>query len=76
MQVAIDGTAALSEMGQAEPHKLLKRIGSTNYEASIHFSQRSKETVEDKILRLMAREVRSLPLSVPQILVTVGTEEL
>ncbi|MCL2774902.1 MAG: transposon-encoded TnpW family protein [Oscillospiraceae bacterium] len=42
---------------EAEPVKLLKRIGSTLYKVSIYFSENSKETLEDKILRLIEREV-------------------
>ena len=37
---------------------LLKRIGSTTYFVSVHFSEKSKETLDDKILRLIEREVR------------------
>jgi hypothetical protein len=76
MQTAIKSAAANPKAGQAKPHKLLKRIGSTSYEVSIHFSQTSKETVEDKILRLIRREAENLPLNVPQISMAAGTEEL
>ena len=41
----------------AEPINLTKRIGSTTYVVSVHFNRRSKESVEDKILRLIEREV-------------------
>jgi hypothetical protein len=30
-----------------------KRIGSTTYEVAVHFSQTSKETLDDKIMRLI-----------------------
>ena len=43
----------------AEPVTLLKRIGSTTYKVSVRFSETSKETMEDKLLRLMEREVRN-----------------
>lgn len=33
-----------------------KRIGSTNYRVSVHFSKTSHETMNDKILRLMKNE--------------------
>ncbi|MDL2225423.1 transposon-encoded TnpW family protein [Eubacteriales bacterium OttesenSCG-928-M02] len=33
-----------------------KRIGSTNYRVSVHFSKTSRETMNDKILRLMKNE--------------------
>jgi len=76
MQTATRGIAEKPVTGQAQPHKILKRIGSTNYEVSIHFSQTSKETVEDKILRLMLRDVKSISPSVPQAKLTAGTEDL
>ena len=41
----------------AEPLNLTKRIGSTTYVVSVHFSRTSKETIEDKLFRLMEREV-------------------
>jgi hypothetical protein len=42
---------------EREPLKLLKRIGSTVYSVNVRFSETSKETLEDKILRLIEREV-------------------
>jgi hypothetical protein len=41
---------------QSRPVTMLKRIGSTTYEVSVHFSQTSKETVNDKITRLIKNE--------------------
>ena len=35
-----------------------KRIGSTVYTVSVHFSRTSRETIEDKILRQMESEAR------------------
>jgi len=35
-----------------------KRIGSTTYVVAVHFSQTSKETMQDKVLRLIESEVR------------------
>ena len=43
---------------QAEPTTLLKRIGSTVYTVAVHFSQAEKETMGDKVLRLIEGEVR------------------
>ena len=40
-----------------EPVKLLKRIGSATVEVTVHFSDTSKETLEDKLLRIIEREV-------------------
>ena len=76
MQTATKGIAENPVAGQAQPHKILKRIGSTNYEVSIHFSQTSKETIEDKMLRLMLRDVKNISPSVPTNTLTARTEEL
>jgi len=40
----------------AEP-TFSKRIGSTTFVVAVHFSETNKERVEDKILRLIEREV-------------------
>ena len=40
----------------AESSVFTKRIGSTNYRVSVHFSKTSRETMNDKILRLMKNE--------------------
>ena len=45
-------------IAHAEPINLTKRIGSTTYVVAVHFSRTSKETLEDKLLRLMEREVK------------------
>jgi len=58
MQDAKNSVAEKRE--SAEPVTLLKRIGSTDYIVSVHFSQTSKETVEDKVLRLIEREVKDI----------------
>jgi len=44
---------------KSEPVKLLRRIGSTTVEITVHFSNKDNETLEDKFLRLMEREVRN-----------------
>jgi hypothetical protein len=49
---------AATECESAEPAKYEKRIGSTVYRVTVHFSQNSTETIEDKLLRLMESEVR------------------
>ena len=54
MQDAKNSVAEKRE--SAEPVTLLKRIGSTTFEVAVHFSETSKETMEDKLLRLIERE--------------------
>jgi hypothetical protein len=53
------GASAAKTLGNAhaEPLMLRKRIGSTSYIVNIHFSNDSKETAEDKFLRLIESEV-------------------
>jgi hypothetical protein len=49
--------AAIHKSNKPKPKTLLKRIGSTAYVVSVCFSKTSKETMEDKIFRLIEREV-------------------
>lgn len=42
---------------QAKPFKLKQRIGSTTFFVNVRFSNTSAETLEDKIHRLIEREV-------------------
>lgn len=49
-------TTAPKEQTPYEPRSFTKRIGSTNYRVSVHFSRTSRETIEDKILRLAKNE--------------------
>jgi hypothetical protein len=57
MQTVTQAAAAVKPL-QAEPLTLLKRIGSTTYKVTIRFSETATETLEDKVLRLIEREVR------------------
>lgn len=36
--------------------RLTKRIGSTTYKVSVHFSRTSKETMGDKIIRMIEKD--------------------
>jgi hypothetical protein len=40
----------------ATPPRFSKRIGNTTYRVSVHFSDKSKETMNDKIMRLIRNE--------------------
>jgi len=42
-----------------KPAIMIKRIGSTTYQVSVHFSKTSKETITDKINRLIQNEAES-----------------
>jgi hypothetical protein len=52
-------TAPAEGKPQAGQVKLLKRIGSATVEITVHFSKEETETLEDKLLRLLEREVRN-----------------
>ena len=54
MQTVFD--SAVTTRQSAPPPKFTKRIGSTSYLVSVHFSKASAETITDKILRLLERE--------------------
>ena len=42
-----------------EPHRFYKRIGSIVYEVVFHFNQDAKETMDDKKIRLIRRELEA-----------------
>jgi hypothetical protein len=45
------------DMMKAEQPDLVKRIGNTTYQVKIHFNPNSKETIKDKIIRMIRNEV-------------------
>lgn len=50
-----DATKTPASAGR--PTKLRRRIGSTTYSLSINFSETATETAEQKLLRMIEREV-------------------
>ena len=44
---------------KAEQPDLVKRIGKTTYRVRVYFSPNSKETITDKIFRLLRNEVQN-----------------
>ena len=44
---------------EREPLTMQTRVGSTVYSVTVRFCENAKETLEDKILRLIEREVRN-----------------
>ena len=61
MQIAVTINSAATTQGNAnaEPLKLRKRIGSTTFVVAVHFNRTDRETLQDKILRLIESEVRN-----------------
>jgi hypothetical protein len=49
---------ATTSAQRSEPTTLVKRVGSTTFVVSIRFNEFAKETLDDKILRLIEREVQ------------------
>ena len=45
---------------KAEQPDLVKRIGKTTYHVKAHFSTTSRETMQDKIIRMLKNEVRNM----------------
>ena len=45
---------------QDRPPDLVKKIGKTTYLVRVHFSQTSRETLEDKIKRMLRDDVRRM----------------
>jgi hypothetical protein len=44
-----------------EPFVLHKKIGSTHYKVGIYFCPEAKETLEDKIRRLIKNDLKAAP---------------
>ena len=52
-----DERGNLMEKGNPQQsHVIVKRVGKTTYKATIHLSQTSKETMSDKITRMIKNE--------------------
>ena len=60
MQTAVNQATPMTRdtSVNTEPVKIQKRIGSTLYMVNIHFSETNKETMNDKILRLIKSEAQ------------------
>ena len=44
-----------------EPYVLQRRIGSTTYRVRLHFNPESRETLDDKVLRLLKNDLNLSP---------------
>ena len=45
---------------QAEQPALVKQIGKTTYKVKVHFSETSRETMSDKIVRMLKSEISQM----------------
>ena len=50
-----------TETKAADPPDLVKRIGKTTYHVKVHFNPAARETMSDKIVRMLRNEVRQNP---------------
>lgn len=53
-----NGQQSTTATAQTAP-RFRRRIGNTTYNVSVHFSQTSRETMSDKIMRLIKNEAAS-----------------
>ena len=61
MKHTLEASAARTQgNAHAEPINMTKRIGSTTFKVAVHFSRTSQETLENKLLRLIKREVENI----------------
>jgi hypothetical protein len=54
-----NNTTAAIKTQQETPYKFSRKIGATNYVVSVNFSKTSRESMNDKILRLIKSELQS-----------------
>ena len=56
----MNNTATLSTTNNSPCPTVRKQIGKATYIVRVHFSETAKETMEDKIKRLLREEVRRM----------------
>jgi hypothetical protein len=59
MQTTNVVAATARDSAEREPLTLQKRCGSTTYVVSVHFCEDAKETLEQKLFRLIEREAQN-----------------
>ena len=58
--VPAPATSGKTSRTQDRPPDLVMKIGKTTYLVRVHFSQTSRETLEDKIKRMLRDDVRRM----------------
>ena len=58
MKNSVINAAKTQGTAPAAPLKFQKRIGSTTYVVAVHYNQNGKDTISDKILRLIESEAK------------------
>ena len=59
MQTTQNVVAKTAVCDEREPLTMQKRVGSTTYVVSVRFCENAKETLEQKMLRLIEQEVEN-----------------
>jgi translation elongation factor EF-Tu-like GTPase len=59
-QIVVNSAAAATADKRRESFILRTQIGSTTYVVNVHFSEKSAETMNGKIIKLVESEVRKL----------------
>ena len=59
MQTTQNVVAKTAVRDEREPLTMQKRVGSTTYVVSVRFCENAKETLEQKMLRLIEQEVNN-----------------
>ena len=59
----IDAAAASPIANNSRTPVLIRKIGNKTFEVSVHFSETSKETLTDKIMRLVQNDIQSTDLT-------------
>ena len=52
-------TAATGRGARAATMSMVRRIGSTVYEVNVYFRQDAKETMDDKIMRIIRNDIQN-----------------
>lgn len=55
----MERTSKAAPATEATPPTMVRKIGKTTYKVCIHFSETSRETMDDKVLRLIKNDIRN-----------------
>ena len=58
----IDTIKTTRQLGDQQPG-IIQKYGNTTFEVYVHFSKTSKETLTDKIMRLIRNDINSKEIS-------------
>jgi len=56
---AVSAARPINAMNDQRQPKMIKKLGNTTYDVFVHFSTTSKETMTDKVMRLIRNDINS-----------------